>query len=76
MNETVLSKTIQTKSRSYFFDLKKAASGNLYFTISESKKKKEGDGFERGSVMVFDDNSTEFFAALDEIRDRMKGEKE
>lgn len=76
MNETIHTKTINTKSRSYFFDLKKSGSGDLYFTVSESKKRKDGDGFERGSVMVFADNSAEFFQALDEIRERMEGKGE
>ena len=76
MNEAIFSKTINTKSRSYFFDLKKSAGGDLYFTVSESKKKKDGDGWERGSVMVFADNSTEFFAAMDEVRAQMEGKGE
>lgn len=76
MNETIHTKTINTKSRSYFFDLKKSGNGDLYFTVSESKKKKDGGGFERGSVMVFADNSAEFFAVLDEIRERMEGKGE
>lgn len=76
MNEAIFSKTINTKSRSYFFDLKKSGNGDLYFTVSESKKKKDGAGWERGSVMVFADNSAEFFQALGEIRERMEGKGE
>ncbi len=45
-------------NRTYFFDIKKSAQGDLYFKVSESKKTE--NGFERHGIVVFEENIKDF----------------
>ncbi len=60
MSKTELySNCITKRRRTYFFDISKAENERLYLQIVESKK--IDDGFERNSIMIFeeDDNKLE-----------------
>ena len=64
------SKTIQTKSNSYFFDVKAAKNGNKYLIITESRIK-DGQKY-RNSVMVFSNNLQQFAEGFAEMADKIK----
>jgi hypothetical protein len=59
------SSKVLLRSRSYFFNIKENRNGDLYFNIVESKSR-EGSGFERQSVIVFDEDLQEFLKGFDE----------
>jgi hypothetical protein len=47
----LFSESVQSGSRTYYFDVKESSEGVKYFVISESRKRK--NGFEHNRVMVF-----------------------
>lgn len=63
-SKTLFSKAVQAKTKSYFIDVKVNAAGDRFIQITESHKAKNGDGFERASVIVFHEIAPEFFQAL------------
>ncbi|HAV11739.1 MAG TPA: hypothetical protein DCX32_04355 [Candidatus Moranbacteria bacterium] len=63
--EVVNSQVVKAGGKTYFFDVKKAKSGNNYLTISETWKKKDGESV-RNRLMIFSDNLREFSTALAE----------
>jgi len=65
MHDKIYTNTLHAGSRSYFFDLKKALTGDLYLEITESKKKGDGS-FERHNIMIFQEDIKRF---KDEIVD-------
>lgn len=69
MRDEVYSSKVQAGSRTYFFDLKKASTGNLYLDITESRKKTDGT-FERHNLMIFAEDIKNFKNELIEIYDK------
>jgi hypothetical protein len=75
----IFSTRVMLNNRSYFFNIKENRSGDVYFNIVESKNR-ECSGFERQSVIVFDEDLQEFLKGFDEalkvfektVRDRKK----
>ena len=67
----VFSSRVQTEKRTYFFNVKENRRGDLFMNIVESTKHGE-NGFERHSIMVYEEdmeNFTEQFQkAVDYIR--------
>lgn len=70
--EAIFSKTIKTKGRTYFFDVKEASNGSKYLTICESRKV-DGE-WQRNRIMVFDDNIPAFFQGLKEAAPSLKSD--
>jgi hypothetical protein len=61
----LFSKKVLLQNRSYFFNVKENRKGDLYLNIVESKNRDEG-GFERQSVILFEDDLQEFLRGFDE----------
>ncbi|MDR2344172.1 MAG: DUF3276 family protein [Spirochaetaceae bacterium] len=61
----LFSKKVLLQNRSYFFNVKENRKGDLYLNIVESKNRDEG-GFERQSVVLFEDDLQEFLRGFDE----------
>ena len=60
-----------TEKRSYFFNVKENRQGDLYLNLVESKK--HGDtGFERHSVIVFQEDMELFVAEFEKAIDFMR----
>ena len=53
---------VDTNSRHYFFNVKKAENGSKYLIINESRK--VGDEFKRNSIMIFEDDLMKFNKGL------------
>ncbi len=70
--EAIFSKTIKTKGRTYFLDVKEASNGNKYLTICETRKV-DGE-WQRNRIMVFDDNIPAFFQGLKEAAPSLRGD--
>lgn len=54
----LFTETVSAGSRIYFFDIKESQDGSKYLVISESQK--TGSGFERGRIMIFEENFETF----------------
>jgi len=73
--DPLFSKSIKTKDRTYYIDVKEAKNKSKYLTIAETKPSRDKEGekrFLRSSVMVFDNQLDSFREALDEAMQQMK----
>ena len=73
----VFSTRANSENRTYFFNVKENRHGDLFLSIVESKKHGE-EGFERHSVMVFEEDIEEFLESFHKatdfiIRNKRKG---
>lgn len=65
------SKTVKAGSRTYFFDVKETKEGKPYLVITESRFKGEGEGRERSTIVVFQENAGEFADAVSVMTDKL-----
>ena len=71
--ESVYSKRIRAgKRRTYFFDVKATRSNDYYLTITESRKKFEGEGYDRHKIFLYKEDFNKFIKALVEAVDYVK----
>ncbi|ADK80992.1 DUF3276 family protein [Sediminispirochaeta smaragdinae] len=68
----VFSTRFSTEKRTYFFNVKENRKGDLFLNIVESKKHGDIGGYERQSVIVFDDELEDFTRELNKAIDFMK----
>lgn len=61
-NSEIFGEKITKGARTYFFDIKKTEGGDLYISISESKR--TDDGFDCHRVLVFEQDFNDFKAAF------------
>lgn len=69
MREEIHKSFVRAGSRTYFFDVKKASSDNLYLDITESRKKSDGT-FERNNILIFSEDIKHFKNELVEIYEK------
>ena len=73
--ESVYSKRIRAgKRRTYFFDVRATRSNDYYLTITESRKKFEGEGYDRHKIFLYKEDFNKFIKALGESIDYVKTE--
>jgi glycerol kinase len=70
----VFSTKFTTDKRTYFFNIKENRYGDLFLNIVESKKN-TAEGFERQSVIVFDEDLQGFVAEFQKSLDFIKKSK-
>ena len=76
----LFSSRVNTEKRTYFFNVKQNRTGDVFLNIVESKKRERPDGgeagFERHSVIVFDEDVPAFVEAfqqaLEFVRERRR----
>jgi hypothetical protein len=61
----IFSTKVQLQNRTYFFNVKENRMGNLYLNIVESKNK-EGGGFDRASLVLFEEDTQIFLKSFDD----------
>ncbi|MBC8045962.1 MAG: DUF3276 family protein [Fimbriimonadaceae bacterium] len=67
-NESVFSRKIRAgRRRTYFFDVRTTRSNDYYLTITESKKRHDGDGYERHKVFLYKEDFNKFLAETEEV---------
>ncbi len=69
-NEDIYSKVIRAGKRTYFFDVKSTRQNEFYLTITESKRRFEGDGqpvFEKHKIFLYREDFIKFMDSLKEI---------
>lgn len=57
--------SIALENRSYFFNVKENRTGDIFLQVVESKNK-DGEGFDRHAIVVFEDDMQKFLKGLDE----------
>ena len=73
--ESVYSKRIKAgKRRTYFFDVRATRSNDYYLTITESRKKFEGEGYDRHKIFLYKEDFNKFIKGLVEAVDYVKTE--
>ena len=75
-SENVFSTKIRAgRRRTYFFDVRTTKSNDYYLTITESKKRYTGDGYERHKIFLYKEDFNKFLeemgTAIDYIKERM-----
>lgn len=74
-NESVFSKRIKAgKRRTYFFDVKENRGNDYFITITESKKRFDGDGYDRHKLFIYKEDFMKFIDALSETINHVKTE--
>lgn len=68
------SKRVKAGKRTYFFDVKSTKSDDFYVTITESKRKMNGEGvsYEKHKIFLYKEDFHKFASALTEVVDHIK----
>ncbi|MEP0712473.1 DUF3276 family protein [Algoriphagus sp.] len=74
--DEIFSKKVKAGKRTYFFDVKSTRSNDYYLTITESKRKTNGDNFtyEKHKIFLYKEDFFKFVEALNESVDYVKNE--
>lgn len=73
--ESVYSNKVRAgRRRTYFFDVRKTKGNDYYLTITESKKRFDGDGYERHKIFLYKEDFNRFLEGLNETVDYVKTE--
>ncbi|MCE7053556.1 PUR family DNA/RNA-binding protein [Algoriphagus sp. AGSA1] len=74
--EEIFSKKVKAGKRTYFFDVKSTRSNDYYLTITESKRKINGETFtyEKHKIFLYKEDFFKFTEALNEAVDHVKNE--
>ena len=68
--DDVYSKPVKAGKRTYFFDVKATKGNDLYLTITESKRKTEGDGsfsYDKHKIFLYKEDFDKFREGLEEV---------
>ena len=68
--DDVYSKPVKAGKRTYFFDVKATKGNDLYLTITQSKRKVEGDGsfsYDKHKIFLYKEDFEKFRDGLDEV---------
>ncbi len=77
--DEIYSKSVRAGKRTYFFDVKSTRGGDLYLTITESKKRFQDDGkfyFEKHKLFLYKEDFEKFSDGLSEVIDKIEELKE
>lgn len=74
--EEIFSKKVKAGKRTYFFDIKSTRANDFYLTITESKRKVNGESFtyEKHKIFLYKEDFFKFVEALNETVDHVKNE--
>ncbi|NVJ87066.1 MAG: DUF3276 family protein [Algoriphagus sp.] len=74
--DEIFSKKVKAGKRTYFFDIKSTRGNDYYLTITESKRKAQGDSFsyEKHKIFLYKEDFFKFVEALNETVDHVKNE--
>ncbi|MCL6259076.1 PUR family DNA/RNA-binding protein [Aquiflexum sp. TKW24L] len=74
--EEIFSKRVKAGKRTYFFDVKSTKSNDYYLTITESKRRLQGETFvfEKHKIFLYKEDFGKFIEALQHAVDHVKNE--
>ncbi len=66
--EEIFSKKVKAGKRTYFFDIKSTRGNDYYLTITESKRRTDGDNFsyEKHKIFLYKEDFEKFMEGLNE----------
>ncbi len=71
--ESIYSKRIRAgKRRTYFFDVRSTRGNDYYLTITESRKRFTGEGYDRHKIFLYKEDFNKFIKGLNEAVDYVK----
>ena len=70
----VFSTKVKAGKRTYFFDVKATRGNDYYLTITESKRRFDGDGYEKHKIFLYKEDFNKFMKTLNEAIDHVKTE--
>lgn len=74
-NENIFSKRLKAgKRRTYFFDVRTTKNNDYFVTLTESKKRYDGDGYDRHKIFLYKEDFNKFIEALNETINHVKTE--
>jgi hypothetical protein len=68
----VYSSKIRAGKRTYFFDVKETRSNDYYITITESKRRFSGEGYDKHKIFLYKEDFNKFMSCLNETVDYVK----
>ena len=74
-SEDVYSKVVRAGKRTYFFDVKSTRSGDLFLTITESRKRVAADGssrFEKNKIYLYKEDFEKYADGLNDVVEFVK----
>ena len=74
--EEIFSQKVKAGKRTYFFDVKATRANDYYLTITESKRRPNGDSFtyEKHKIFLYKEDFHKFAEALNQAVDHVKTE--
>lgn len=73
--ESIYSKRIRAgKRRTYFFDVRATRGNDYYLTITESRKRFTGEGYDRHKIFLYKEDFNKFIKGMIEAVDYVKTE--
>ena len=74
--EEIFSKKVKAGKRTYFFDIKSTRGNDYYLTITESKRRMDGENFsyEKHKIFLYKEDFFKFVNALNEAVDHVKND--
>ena len=70
----VFSTKIKAGKRTYFFDVKATKGNDYYITITESKRRFDGDGYDKHKIFLYKEDFNKFMNTLNEAVEHVKNE--
>lgn len=77
-SEDVYSKVVRAGKRTYFFDVKSTRGGDLFLTITESRKRVGADGvarFEKNKIYLYKEDFDKYADGLNDVVEYIKRNK-
>jgi hypothetical protein len=72
--DEVFSKKIKAGKRTYFFDVKATRANDYYITVTESKRRADGFGYEKHKIFLYKEDFNKFLSGLGEAVNHIKTE--
>jgi hypothetical protein len=70
--DEVFSKRVKAGKRTYFFDVKATRGNDYYISITESKRRQDGFGFDKHKVFLYKEDFNKFMNGLSEAVNHIK----
>ncbi|MDN3508091.1 MAG: DUF3276 family protein, partial [Simkaniaceae bacterium] len=72
--DEVYSEKIRAGKRTYFFDVRSTRSNDYYITITESKRRFNGRGYDKHKIFLYKEDFNKFLASLNKTITHVKTE--
>lgn len=72
--DEVYSEKIRAGKRTYFFDVRSTRSNDYYITITESKRRYNGRGYDKHKIFLYKEDFNKFLTSLNQTIDHVKSE--